>query len=114
LLEKLGSLFKTAKNKLVFPTKSGRPNFKLLRACKRIAERAGLDKSEFWLHRWRSDHATRCLRGGMDIETLRVQMGHSQDSKSIWRYLEALKDEKRGEKVAQVWAKTTQERVPSL
>jgi integrase/recombinase XerD len=104
LIEQLRGLKVMAKHKLIFPTKGGLPNEKLLRTCKRIAAKAGLDPDEFWLHKFRSHMATTCLRNGMDIETLRVQMGHSANSKSIWRYLAALKDEKRAEKVAQVWA----------
>jgi integrase/recombinase XerD len=104
LIEQLRILKVTAKHKLIFPTKGGLPNEKLLRTCKRIGQRAGLDPDEFWLHKFRSTYATTCLRNGMDIETLRSQMGHSANSKSIWRYLTALKNEQRAAKVAQVWA----------
>ena len=89
---------------LVFPTRNGTPNDKLLIMCKRIAKRAGMDKDGWWLHRWRSTFATHCLRNGMDIASLRDQMGHS-DLKSIERYLRALDQDKRAEKVTLVWVK---------
>jgi integrase/recombinase XerD len=94
----------TAKHKLIFPTKGGLPNEKLLRTCKRIAAKAGLDPDQFWLHKFRSTMATTALRRTLDIDTLREQMGHSANSKSIWRYLTALKDDQRAAKVAEVWA----------
>jgi integrase len=104
LIQDLRTLKLTAKHKLIFPTAGGNPNEKLLRTCKRIAVKAGLNPDEFWLHKFRSTYATTCLRNGMDIETVRCQMGHSANSKSIWRYLSALKDDQRAAKVAQVWA----------
>jgi integrase len=89
---------------LVFPTRNGTPNNKLLVMCKRIAERAGMNQDDWWLHRFRATYATYCLRQGMDIASLRDQMGHS-DLKSIERYLRALDQDKRAEKVTLVWAK---------
>jgi integrase len=88
----------------VFPTRNGTPNDKLLIMCKRIAKRGGMDEDGWWLHRWRSTFATHCLRNGMDIASLRDQMGHS-DLKSIERYLRALDQDKRAEKVTLVWVK---------
>jgi len=89
---------------LVFPTRNGTPNEKLLIMCKRIASRAGMNQDDFWLHRFRATYATHCLRNGMDIASLRDQMGHA-DLKSIERYLRALDQDKRAEKVTLVWAK---------
>jgi integrase/recombinase XerD len=90
---------------LVFPTRNGTPNDKMLVMCKRIAKKAGMNPDDWWLHRWRSTFATHCLREGMDIASLRDQMGHS-DLKSIERYLRALDEDKRAEKVMLVWNKT--------
>ena len=104
VIDQLRMLKLTAKHKLIFPTASGKPNEKLLRTCKRIASAAGLNPDEFWLHKFRSHFATVCLRGGMDIETLRSQMGHSKNSKSIWSYLMALQGKSRAAKVAEIWA----------
>lgn len=92
------------KSRLVFPTAGGNVNNKLLRTCKRLATKAGLDPESFWLHKFRAHHATHCLRNGMDIETLKRHLGHSKDSKSIWSYLLALQGEARGEKITQIWA----------
>lgn len=89
---------------LVFPTRYGTPNLKLLVMCRGIGKRAGMNQDEFWLHKWRSTYATHCLRNGMDLATLRDQMGH-KDLKSIERYLKALQQDERGEKVRRVWAK---------
>jgi integrase len=89
---------------LVFPTAGGNVNNKLLRTCKRLAAKAGLDPERFWLHKFRAHHATHCLRSGMDVETLKRHLGHSKDSKSIWCYLLALQGEARGEKITQIWA----------
>jgi hypothetical protein len=63
-----------------------------------------MDGDDFWLRRWRSTYATHCLRERMDLATLRDQMGH-KDLKSIERYLKALQQGERGEKVKQVWAR---------
>jgi integrase len=77
----------------------------MLIMCKRIAKKAGMNPDDWWLHRWRSTFATHCLREEMDIASLRDQMGHS-DLKSIERYLRALDEDKRAEKVMLVWNKT--------
>jgi integrase/recombinase XerD len=104
LVEELRKLEPKLGCDLVFPTRNGTPNDKLLIMCKRIAKRAGMDEDGWWLHRWRSTFATHCLRNGMDIASLRDQMGHS-DLKSIERYLRALDQDKRAEKVTLVWVK---------
>ena len=102
LVEELRKLKPRSGCDLVFPTRNGTPNDKLLIMCKRIAKRAGMEQDDWWLHRWRSTFATHCLREGMDIASLRDQMGHS-DLKSIERYLRALDQDKRAEKVTLVW-----------
>lgn len=103
LVEMLRAIKPKAGCDLVFPTRNGTPNDKLLIMCRRIAKRAGMNPDDFWLHRWRSTYATHCLRNGLDLATLRAQMGH-KDLKSIERYLRALQQEERGEKVRKVWA----------
>ena len=89
---------------LVFATRNGTPNDKLLVMCKRIAKRAGMNPDDWWLHRFRATYATHCLRESMDIASLRDQMGHA-DLKSIERYLRALDQDKRAEKVTMIWSK---------
>ncbi|MBZ5655874.1 MAG: tyrosine-type recombinase/integrase [Acidobacteriia bacterium] len=102
---------------LVFPTKSGKPNDKMLQACKRIARRAELscgvcdtcvgpqkECRDWFLHKFRATFATQLLQGGMDIESVREQMGH-KDVESISRYLAPLKGKAMQKKVDDVWKK---------
>lgn len=86
----------------MFGTDGGHLNRHLLRECKRIAARAGLPPARFRLHRFRANYATHCLRQGMDLETLREQMGH-RDTESLRCYIEALKGEQRAAKVEETW-----------
>jgi integrase len=106
LVEELRALKPRPGCDLVFPTRNGKRNDKMLIMSKRIAKKAGLNEDDWWLHRWRSTFATHCLRNGMDIASLRDQMGHS-DLKSIERYLRALDEDKRAEKVMLVWQPKT-------
>jgi integrase len=92
------------KSRLVFPTAGGNVNNKLLRTCKRLAAKAGLNPESWWLHKFRAHHATHCLRSGMDIETLKRHLGHSKDSKSIWSYLLAVQGRERHQQISQIWA----------
>lgn len=88
------------------PRPEGKPDGHLLRLCQRVARRAGMDTDKFWLHKFRANYATHCLRKGMDLETLRAQLGH-RDTESLRRYIEALKGEERAKKVAEVFAEAT-------
>src|ERR1039458_571395 len=72
---------------LVFPTRTGKPNNKMLQACKRIAKRAGLDDSEFWLHKFRATFATWHLQAGIDIRTVQSWLGHKSVETTL-RYLQ--------------------------
>jgi len=92
----------THEDALVFPTPKGQVDGHILRLCQRVARRAGMDPDNFWLHKFRSSYATHCLRRGMDLETLRDQLGH-RDTESLRRYIQALKDEQRAVKVAEVF-----------
>ena len=74
----------------------------MLRLCKRVAQRARLNPKDWHLHKFRSTFATHCLRKGMDLETLREQLGH-RDTESLRRYIKALKSDDRAEKVNEVW-----------
>ncbi len=97
---------------LVFPTPNpsgtlerpgSRVDGHILRLCKCVARRAGMDPKRFWLHKFRATYSTHCLREGMDVETLRKQLGH-RDVESLRRYLEALKGEECAKKVAEIFA----------
>lgn len=71
---------------LVFPTRTGRPNTKMLQACKRIAKRAGLDEDKFWLHKFRATFCTWHADAGVPIQTIQLWMGH-KDMATTMRYL---------------------------
>jgi len=79
--------WKPQDSELVFPTCSGRPDGHHLEKCKRIARRAGLDESKFWLHKFRSHYATHLLRSGFDIISVRKLLGHKPGSQATFRYL---------------------------
>ena len=72
---------------LVFPTKTGRPNGHMLEKCRRIVKRAKVDPNRFWLHKFRSHHATMLLRSGLDLVTVRQMLGHKPGSEATFRYL---------------------------
>ena len=86
--------------------REGKPDGHLLRLCQKVARRAGMEPDKFRLHKFRATHATHCLRKGMDLETLRAQLGH-RDTESLRRYIEALRGEERAKKVAEVFADET-------
>ena len=78
--------------KLVFPTRNGQPNTKMLEKCQAIARRAGLDEKQWWLHKFRSTRATEWLRKGIDIATVRDLLGH-KDYRSVEAYLKHLRQD---------------------
>ena len=71
---------------LLFPTAACKPKLDFLDCCKKIAERAGLDPDDFWLHKFRATFATWHLWSGVDLRTCQHWMGH-QDVESTMRYL---------------------------
>lgn len=78
---------KSRKNcNLVFPTAGCNPKLNFLDELKVVAERAKLDKREFWLHKFRATFATRHLQEGVDLRTVQVWLGHT-DIESTMRYL---------------------------
>ncbi len=104
-------------SKLVFGTKNGKPNTKLLLLVKRRARRAGLNcascdgcvsrqECERWfLHRFRATYCTKLLRSGMDLRTVQQMMGDS-DLASTMRYLRPAENMHVQEKVNQInWYK---------
>jgi integrase len=85
--------------KLLFSTKRGFPNHKLLRLLKRLAKRAKLncgqcegcgsplrECQEWTLHKFRRTYCTTLLRSGLDLRTVQAYMGHA-DLASTMRYL---------------------------
>jgi integrase/recombinase XerD len=83
---------KNAKGKeLLFHTASGLPDTHMLRALKRNAVKAGLDRERFWIHKFRATFATMHLQGngidpGVDLRTVQAWLGHSNLESTI-RYL---------------------------
>jgi len=88
---------------LLFPTSGCNPKLDFLDCLKACAERAELDKDNFWLHKFRSTFATRCLWAGVDLRTVQQWLGHS-DMESTMRYLKPSRSEKVRDKVNQIFA----------
>jgi integrase/recombinase XerD len=76
-------------SEFVFPTRNGTPRnhrTQLLELCKAVAERAGLNPDDFWLHKFRATFATKHLQAGVDLRTVQSWLGH-KDIESTMRYL---------------------------
>jgi len=87
---------------LVFPTSGCNPKLNFLDELKACAERAKLDKDNFWLHKFRATFATRCLWAGVDLRTVQQWLGHS-DMESTMRYLKPARNEAVREKVNEIF-----------
>jgi integrase len=107
--EKLGARLKAWKAKaakacpLVFPTAGCNPKLDFLDCLKAVAERAKLDKGNFWLHKFRATFATRCLWAGVDLRTVQLWLGHS-DIESTMRYLKPSRSQQTRDKVNEIFA----------
>lgn len=104
LLAQLAAFKFMATSRLVFPTRTGRPNNKWLYTLKRVAKRAGLNPRDFWLHRFRATFASWCLRNSIDIKSVQYLLGH-RNIESTMRYLAPVRNEELRTKVDKVWAK---------
>jgi integrase len=96
---------KTKANKacdLVFPTAGCNPKLNFLDDLKVVAERAKLNKDNFWLHKFRATFATRCLWAGVDLRTVQQWLGHS-DMESTMRYLKPARSEAVRDKVNEIF-----------
>ena len=87
---------------LVFPTSGCNPKLDFLDCLKACAERAKLDKEDFWLHKFRSTFATRCLWAGVDLRTVQQWLGHS-DMESTMRYLKPSRSQQTRQKVKEIF-----------
>jgi len=77
---------------IVFPSPKSHLNYRFLHdRCKDIAKRAGLDPTEWHLHRFRDTAATRWLRAGIDVRTVQVWLGH-ESLATTRKYLEPSKE----------------------
>jgi integrase/recombinase XerD len=88
---------------LVFPTAGCNPKLDFLDCLKTAAERAKLNKDDFWLHKFRATFATRCLWAGVDLRTVQLWLGHS-DIESTMRYLKPSRSQKTRDKVNEIFA----------
>jgi integrase len=74
---------------LIFPNTKCTPKGDFLDACYKIAERAGLNRQNFWLHKFRATRITNWLRAGIDIRSVAKMAGHANISITM-RYLAPL------------------------
>jgi len=88
---------------LVFPTSGCRPKLDFLDGLKAVAERAKLDKENFWLHKFRATFATWSLWAGVDLRTVQQWLGHS-DMESTMRYLKPSRSQHVRDKVNEIFA----------
>ncbi len=70
---------------LLFPTAGCNPKLDFLDCLKSCAERAKLDKADFWLHKFRATFRPAPM-GGVDPRTVKEWLGH-EDMESTMRYL---------------------------
>lgn len=87
---------------LVFPTSGCKPKLDFLDCLKACAERAELDKTDFWLHKFRATFATWSLWGGVDLRTVQQWLGHS-DIESTMRYLKPSRSQQVHQRVNQIF-----------
>jgi integrase len=87
---------------LVFPTSGCKPKLDFLDCLKTVAKRAELDEEAFWLHKFRSTFATRCLWAGVDLRTVQQWLGHS-DIESTMRYLKPSRSQQVRDKVNEIF-----------
>jgi integrase/recombinase XerD len=88
---------------LVFPTAGCHPKLDFLDGLKAVAERAKLDKENFWLHKFRATFATWSLWAGVDLRTVQQWLGHS-DMESTMRYLKPSRSQHVRDKVNEIFA----------
>lgn len=105
LLEPLRKYVATRKDDcpLLFRTSGGKPQDHFLEMCKAVAERAELNKEDFWLHKFRATFATWALQGGVDLATVQHWMGHT-DLASTMRYLRPARGLKVQQKVDAIFS----------
>jgi integrase/recombinase XerD len=88
---------------LVFPTAGCQPKLDFLDCLKATAERAKLEKDNFWLHKFRATFATWSLWAGVDLRTVQQWLGHT-DMESTMRYLKPARNQAVREKVNEIFA----------
>jgi integrase/recombinase XerD len=86
-----------------FPTAGCKPKLDFLDSLKTVAERAKVNKDNFWLHNFRATFATWSLWAGVDLRTVQQWLGHS-DMESTMRYLKPSRSQQVREKVNEIFA----------
>jgi len=92
---------------LVFPTAGCNPKLDFLDCLKACAERAKLNKDDFWLHKFRATFATWSLWAGVDLRTVQQWLGHS-DMESTMRYLKPSRSQQVREKVNEIFGSSSE------
>jgi integrase/recombinase XerD len=92
---------------LVFPTSGCNVKMNFLDDLKAVAERAKLEKENFWLHKFRATFATRHLWNGVDLRTVQLWLGHS-DMESTMRYLKPSRSQAVRDKVNSTFGEVQQ------
>ena len=87
---------------LVFPTAGCNPKLDFLDCLKNLAISAGLNRENFWLHKFRATFATWALWGGVDLRTVQQWLGHS-DIESTMRYLKPSNSQQVKDKVNEIF-----------
>lgn len=88
LYERLKMAFEAKpRSTYVFATRNGKPQGRFYDICKQVAERAGLEPTRFWLHKFRATFCTWALRRGVDLATVQGWAGHAKIDMTQ-RYLE--------------------------
>jgi integrase/recombinase XerD len=90
------------KCQLVFHSSNCNPRMHFMDDLKTVAERAELDPDNFWLHKFRSTFATRCL-AVVDLATVQLWLGHT-DIESTRRYLKPSRSKQTHAKVNEIFA----------
>jgi len=99
LLERIVRHMTSHQHRLVFCTRSGKPDTHLWDKIKSIVKRAKLDPASFNLKKFRATQATEWLRPkwlggfGYDMPTVKRLLGHEKDSDSIWSYVRRVENE---------------------
>jgi integrase/recombinase XerD len=88
---------------LVFPTAGCKPKLDFLDCLKAAAERAEMEKGDFWLHKFRATFATWSLWAGVDLRTVQQWLGHT-DIESTMRYLKPSRSQQVRRKVNEIFA----------
>jgi integrase len=88
---------------LVFPTSNGKPSYFMLRTCKRIAKRAGLNPAKWSLHGFRRTYLTKIVNGaGLGLPTAMTLGGH-KTTKAALRYQRPLEGDVLQQKIEGMW-----------